>query len=136
MQFRFTAEVTSQATLIARYLNQLCVSVTGSPNCQKLLNMENLTRNRSALELRAFFSLTLHPLMIRGVHFSTLFHPSGTHVNGHLDAVFVFLGLLLHPRVRGCRIKSTQKLKQNLILNQITLESFPNPTPEKDVRWL
>lgn len=35
------------------------------------------------------FLLTLHTPMVRESYSQHLFHPSGTHVNGHLDAVFV-----------------------------------------------
>lgn len=34
---------------------------------------------------------------MRGALLNILFHPSGTHVNGHLDAVFVLLEAMSRP---------------------------------------
>jgi len=60
-----------------------------------------------------------------------LFHPSGMHANGHLDAVFVFLGVPSPGPLRGLNI--LERLARGGVARECTGASVPHPTSGTDL---
>lgn len=81
------------------------------------------------------FSLTQLAAVIQVVPLlNILFHPSGTHANGHLDAVFVFLGPVFDSP--SCKSLFTTALVADLLSVHTGRYGIPYPTSETDLNTM